>query len=116
MISARVVLALELSQLKGGWLNGKGRAIDRNALNALVKAFGKHFDHSLPLPYLYPTAEGGVQAEWTIGDCEISLEFALPSLRAEFQAVRLFDKERKDPFGWRLENSQRVIDRCCWFF
>ena len=92
----------ELARLKDGWLNGKGRAINRNALNALARAFNKRFDRRLPLPHFYPTPEGGVQAEWTIGDCEISLEFTFPSLNAKFYAVRLFDKERKDPFLYQL--------------
>ena len=95
----------ELARLQDGWLNGKGRAINRNALNALARAFNKHFDRRLPLPYFYPTPEGGVQAEWTIGDCEISLEFFLPSLATKLHAVSLLDKNKK-PFECQL-NMQK---------
>ena len=70
------------------------------ALGVLMEVFDKHFDHNLPSPYMCSTAVDRVHVEWTIGGCEISLEFALPSLRAEFQAVRLFDKEI--PFRWQL--------------
>lgn len=86
----------ELAQLQDGWLDGKGRAPDRAALAHLAQAFDKHYSPDLPLPYLYPTAEGGVQAEWTLGEWEASLEIALPMLTAQFQAFHLATSESRD--------------------
>ncbi|MBK1718467.1 hypothetical protein [Thiocystis violacea] len=79
----------ELAALPDGWLDGQGKCLDRGALSALAQDFDDHFDSELPLPYLYPTAEGGVQAEWTLGDWEVSLEIDLQNRSAHYQAVRL---------------------------
>lgn len=77
----------ELAQLQDGWLDGKGLAPDRASLIRLAQTFDERFSTDLPLPYLYPTPEGGVQAEWTLGSWEISLEITLPNLAADYQAV-----------------------------
>lgn len=51
-----------LAQRQDGWLHGKGRARDRAALTCLAQTFDEGFSPNLPLPHLYPTPEGGVQA------------------------------------------------------
>lgn len=86
----------ELAQLRDGWLDGKGVAPDRAALVRLAQAFDEQYEPDLPLPYLYPTAEGGVQAEWTLGQWEASLEITLPGLSAQFQALHLATGETRD--------------------
>ncbi len=83
----------ELAQLEDGWLDGKGLALNKNALSILARAFDEYFSPYLGLPYLYPTPEGGVQAEWTLGQWEVSLEIALPSMIAEYQAVNINTNE-----------------------
>lgn len=79
----------ELATLPAGWLDGKGEPLDPAALRVLAQDFDTYFDPDLPLPYLYPTAEGGVQAEWTLGDWEVSLEIELPARIAHYQALHL---------------------------
>lgn len=86
----------ELAELKSGWLDGKGLALDLNGLQALIRDFDNYFDPALPLPYLYPTAEGGVQAEWAINRWEISLEIDLLQRRAEYQAVFVPDQRTQE--------------------
>jgi hypothetical protein len=54
----------ELASLKERWFNGKGVALDGPGLKALSEEFEKNFDSELPLPYLYPTPEGGVLAQY----------------------------------------------------
>jgi hypothetical protein len=85
-----------LAQLQDGWLDGKGRSPDRASLMRLAQGFDRAYDPDLPLPYLYPTAEGGVQAEWTLGDWEVSLEIALPGQTAQYQALNLKTGETQD--------------------
>jgi hypothetical protein len=79
----------ELAALPPGWLDGNGEPLDAAALSALGRDFDAHFDPELPLPYLYPTAEGGIQAEWTLGDWEVSLDIDLAGGAAHYQAVHL---------------------------
>ena len=102
----------ELAELKDGWLDGKGRALDRPSLEWLSTSFDTLYDAVLPLPYLYPTAEGNIQAEWSLPDWEISLEVALLPKTAEFQAVNLVSNECHEsnidlstPTGWQEVNA-----------
>jgi hypothetical protein len=104
----------ELAQLQDGWLDGKGRALDRASLIRLAQAFDERFGTDLPLPHLYPTPEGGVQAEWTLGRWEVSLEIALPGLAADYQTVHTATGETReqalllaaeDGSGWTALND-----------
>lgn len=104
-----------LAQLRDGWLDGVGQAPERGALLRLAQAFDEHFTPDLPLPYLYPTAEGGVQAEWTLGAWEVSLEIALPAMAAQYQALNLKTGESHeldlnladdDGAGWTALNTE----------
>lgn len=79
----------ELADLPNGWLDGKGTALNRDHLAWLAKEFDEKFSADLPLPYLYPTSEGGIQAEWPIGKWEASLEIDLANKTAEWQSLNL---------------------------
>lgn len=81
----------ELAKLANGWLDGNGQTAAKEKLEWLADTFESLFDTSLPLPYLYPTAEGGVQAEWSVNDWEISLEIDLEKQQGEYQAVNIKD-------------------------
>ena len=56
----------ELRLLQDGWLEGEGIAPPSAGLDWLHDAFDRHFPDEAPLPYLYPTETGGVQAEWVL--------------------------------------------------
>ena len=101
-----------LAKLEEGWLDGKGYAPDKTQLAWLSTAFDTFYDPGLPLPYLYPTAEGGVQAEWSLGDWEISLEIDLAGQVAEWQALNLNTQACRDdnlnlakPEDWQKLNQ-----------
>jgi len=85
-----------LSSLKSGWLDGEGVAPDPEASKSLAEDFERFFGAELPLPHLYPTAEGGIQAEWTIDEWEISLEIDLQNRIARYQALHLGSDEHED--------------------
>lgn len=86
----------ELATLKPGWLDGRGAALDPAALKTLAQDFDRYYDPELPLPHLYPTAEGGIQAEWTLGDWEVSLEIDLPGKAAQYQALHTLTQQSED--------------------
>lgn len=67
----------DLSTLRDGWLNGDGVALDRSGLKWFSTKFADLYPAGLPLPYLYPTPEGGVQAEWSFHGCRMDLEVDL---------------------------------------
>jgi hypothetical protein len=81
----------ELRLLKNGWLNGEGIAPTHDGLNWLVGALDRHFPDELPLPHLYPTAEGGVRAEWTARPHELSLNIDLTARTGEWHLLNLED-------------------------
>src|SRR5262249_42068651 len=62
----------EIGLLKDGWYDGKGFAPSPDGLGWLASAFNERFADGLPLPYVYPVAEGGVRLEWTIGSNDVS--------------------------------------------
>jgi hypothetical protein len=117
--SLDVTLRLEqIAALEDGWLDGKGIAPDREELNWLSNQFDEHFDADLPLPFLYPTAEGGIQAEWSLRGTEVSLEINLADKSAEFQALNLSDDTTTEFIfrlveddGWKkLNEALRLIE------
>ena len=87
-ISAQIY---DLRQLKDGWLEGQGKAPSKEGLDWLSQAFDRHYSGDLPLPYLYPTEPGGVQAEWSLGRNEITLEIDLTEHFGYFHALHMED-------------------------
>ncbi len=87
----------ELGQLEKGWHDGRGNPLDETGLSWLEESFLNNYDDAgLPLPWLYPTIEGNVQAEWTIGDWEVSLEVRLNDKHGEYQAVNMDSGQQVD--------------------
>jgi hypothetical protein len=79
----------ELRNLQNGWLDGRGTAPSTNGLSWLTAAFDKRFPEDLPLPFLYPTPEGGIQAEWRLPPFEISLEIDLARHAATLHSLNM---------------------------
>lgn len=80
----------EFESLERGWLDGEDGEVPpkdglvwlRGILLALMASY------EVPSPYLYPTPEGGVQAEWTFKPWEVSAEFNLVEKTAYLHAVK----------------------------
>lgn len=103
----------ELASLKDRWLDGGGIALDRTRLKVLAEEFERHFDKSLPLPHLYPTPEGSILAEWTVGHWAISLEIETANRTARYEALNVnsdesseLDLNLNDPLGWDTLNEK----------
>ncbi|MBF0611885.1 MAG: hypothetical protein HQL55_12265, partial [Magnetococcales bacterium] len=115
-VSARLE---EFRSLRDGWLDSKGRAPRKDGLDWLADAFDRHYPEDLPLPYLYPTGEGGIQAEWTLGEHEISLEVNLEAKRAEWQDLNMTTDEEQDKdlnlteagdWNWMVEQIRTLAE------
>lgn len=79
----------ELKELQDGWLEGVGRAPSADGLDWLSSAFDAYFPDGLPLPYLYPTEDGDVRAEWSLGGVEASADVDLTSRVASWHELDL---------------------------
>lgn len=64
-----------LAELPDGWLDGSGTQIPRGTLIRLGELLKAAEGEGLPRPYLYPTPEGQVQAEWSFVGAEVSACF-----------------------------------------
>lgn len=98
----------ELRSLKAGWLDGQGEAPSHHGLDWLSQAFDRHYPDELPLPYLYPTLEGGIQAEWSAGSTEASLKIHLAARAGEWHSLDVATEREvlrelnlADPADWR---------------
>lgn len=79
----------ELLQLEAGWLDGEGNALDRlhaervrDVLVAVVSV------GDITSPRIFPTPDGSVEAEWTVGTWEVAVTFGLTG-SVEVSAVNL---------------------------
>jgi hypothetical protein len=78
-----------LKALRNGWLNGRGIAPVPAGLDWLALEIKTRYPEELPLPYVYPVAEGGVRLEWSITPHEVSLEIDLSQKSGEWHALNL---------------------------
>lgn len=74
----------ELQLLKAGWLDGGGKALDAARLDKLGQYFTDFFPSELPLPYVFPTENGGVQLEWRINGASPEIEIDLATFSGEW--------------------------------
>jgi len=74
----------ELRNMQDGWLDGVGKAPSHQGLDWLSASFQRNFPDELPLPHLYPTPEGGIEAEWSLGTHSVILEFHLDTHRGDW--------------------------------
>ncbi len=79
-----------LASLERGWFDGEGEAFPQEALSLLCKLLaGWHRLYDLPVPYLYPTPDGEVRAEWPAGRWTLAATIELPVLNAYLHATDL---------------------------
>ena len=79
----------ELRNLKEGWLDGTGLAPSVVGLDWFEKAFEANYSDDLHQPFVYPTAEGGLQLEWSLGGHEVSLEVDLEHHTGTWHSLNL---------------------------
>jgi hypothetical protein len=56
----------ELTELRAGWLDGGGQPVSERAQTSASVLRQLLEQYEVPVPFLYPTPEGGLQAEWSI--------------------------------------------------
>ena len=74
----------DLRELRGGWFEGEGSSLSREGLEWFARLFEQYFSDDLPLPHIYPTAEGGLRAEWSEDSNAAILESNLDSHSASW--------------------------------
>ncbi|MCL2282772.1 MAG: hypothetical protein FWC26_05590 [Fibromonadales bacterium] len=85
-----------IAKLKEGWFDGKGSAFNHDELKRLSDKFEQNFSSDIDLPYLYPTPDDSIRAEWTFKKYEVSLEIEIPSLNAYYHQLNIDTNEDVD--------------------
>lgn len=107
----------EFRDMKDGWLEGRGVAPSMDGLDWLAATFDRHFPDDLPLPYLYPTPEGGVEAEWSLGSQSIIFEIDLETHRGDWlcfhkqsdsEDTRSLNLDAADSWAWLVAEIRRL--------
>ncbi len=110
----------EFRSLRDGWFEGEGRAPSREGLDWLATQFEQRYPADLPLPFLYPTPEGGVRAEWSEGPNAVVLEADLDSHSASwvwFDRGLDADEERElnlddaEDWDWWVSEVRHKVSR-----
>jgi len=116
---------MELLDLAPGWLDGEGLPPSRELLEQLGEWLELHQRKNGQQPRLYPTPEGGVEAEWRIGRLDLSIEFDPSSDTAEWHAldldqgtvdeqrVALQDEPGMQALGIKLQRVLASRDQIC---
>jgi hypothetical protein len=76
-----VAEAVAASTMSSEWLDGDGRATDPKVILRAKALLESILDSGAPQPRVVPVPDGGLQAEWTIGDREISVAVVLFGVR-----------------------------------
>jgi hypothetical protein len=80
----------ELHSMTEGWLDGTGTAPSKDGLlwlrTTLMRMMG---DYRLTRPRLFPTSEGGIEAEWSTGPWEVSATFDLATHSADLHSANV---------------------------
>jgi hypothetical protein len=65
----------QLASLEPGWLDGEGVPPDAMVITRARRILADLMSFEVPRPRVFPTPEGGVQAEWTVHEHEVSVTF-----------------------------------------
>lgn len=101
----------ELRELEAGWLDGdEGEALNAEGLNWLERLLDELIHkQAMPVPYLYPTIENDVRAEWSIGPWAVSANFSLSAHFIELRALNTIDHTEREQDYSNPEEHQAEI-------
>ncbi len=108
----------ELRLLEDGWLDGEGLAPPSDGLDWLYSAFDRHYPDEVPLPHLYPTEGGGVQAEWSLGPNEVTFDIDLATHVGEWHVLdtesdvdsqRTLNCDNNDDWTWLVAEIEAMM-------
>lgn len=96
----------ELAALHAGWLDGEGAPPDGVVLDRARRVLAELLNFDVPRPRVFPTPEGGIQAEWTVAGHEISVTFE-PDGSLYAVSVNLSSGQTEEP-ELAADNAERI--------
>ena len=111
----------EFRSMQDGWYENDGKAPPHSGLDWLSEAFQRGYPDDIPLPYTYPTFDGGVQCEWSIGRFYIEIEIDLDTRKGDWirfkRRTKAFEEEEilnlDDPsaWAWMADKIRETLER-----
>ena len=110
----------ELRGMQDGWLESDGKAPPHSGLDWLSDKFQRLYPDDIPLPYTYPTFDGGVQCEWSIGRFCIEIEIDLHTRkgdwirferRADFYEEETINLDAPVAWAWMADKIRETAER-----
>ena len=86
------------------WGKGYGKAPSHEGIDWLGDTLEREYPGDLPLPRIYPTPEGGVQMEWTLGRFGAELEVNLDDRVGEWLWIDIASED-EDEESLNLDDS-----------
>lgn len=99
----------KMLSLENGWLDGEGQAPTAEGIEWLASMFKAHYPNAAPVPYAYPTVEGNIQVEWSLGAREITLEVDIETKKGFWHELNVetnseyendFDVNTQENWDW----------------
>ena len=109
----------EFRTMQDGWHDGEGMAPHGAGLDWLATDFDRHYPDDIPLPHTYPTPEGGIEMEWSLGAHSVVLEVDLSThqgdcLGADNQSdaedTRTLDLDSCESWAWLAGKIRRLTE------
>ena len=110
----------EFRSMKDGWLEDGGVAPAHTGLDWLSAAFESNFPDDLPLPNVFPTPEGEIEAEWSLGNQSVILGINLADHQGDWlqfdrqqpddEHSRELDLNQDDDWEWVTREIGRLSD------
>lgn len=111
MLMTKIVNRLnELRNRDKNWLGPGSVPPSDEGLTWLIQQFERYYPGDLPIPYLCPTENNGICAEWPIGSNEASVDFSLATHQGEWIGfsdddadIRGLDFDTPQAWTWLVE-------------
>ena len=110
----------ELRSMQDGWYENDGKAPPHSGLDWLSDAFRRGYPDDIPLPYTYPTFDGGVQCEWSLGRFCIEIEIDLHTRKgdwirferkAAFYEEETLNLDAPGAWAWMADRIRETLER-----
>ena len=109
----------ELRSMQDGWMEDTSKAPSMVGLDWLSSHFEHRFPDDLPLPHTFPTPEGGIEMEWSLGPYNVILEINLDTHNGAWlgfaeqtnnEDERELDLNNSGDWEWLISEIRRVVE------
>jgi hypothetical protein len=101
---------LEIGRLHDGWLDGKGKEFNKEDLQDVKKWIAELLQPAdIPAPFIYPSPDNLVIAEWSLGFWEVNFSFEFAQKSISLHATHTSSEEiREDRLPFNTESIGRA--------